>query len=171
MLHLFVCHAQLLELFDSEDPRERDFLKTILHRIYGKFLGLRPYIRKQINNIFYRWQTVIIIIIMIFIVLSLYRDHCESSLDLSHECRFSSKQLPTLRPRQSTWVVSPPVGYYHLHPPSPYIIITQPRSWCLLYHPTEGRRLSWPTRLSTYQDSLPTYRRSPIPVLTGHDYS
>lgn len=44
---------QLLELFDSEDPRERDFLKTILHRIYGKFLGLRAYIRKQINNIFY----------------------------------------------------------------------------------------------------------------------
>lgn len=45
---------QLLELFDSEDPRERDFLKTILHRIYGKFLGLRAYIRRQINNIFYR---------------------------------------------------------------------------------------------------------------------
>ncbi|XP_033734988.1 serine/threonine-protein phosphatase 2A 56 kDa regulatory subunit delta isoform-like isoform X17 [Pecten maximus] len=44
---------QQLELFDSEDPRERDFLKTILHRIYGKFLGLRAYIRKQINNIFY----------------------------------------------------------------------------------------------------------------------
>ncbi|GIY30416.1 hypothetical protein CEXT_502451 [Caerostris extrusa] len=43
---------QLLELFDSEDPRERDFLKTTLHRIYGKFLGLRAYIRKQINNIF-----------------------------------------------------------------------------------------------------------------------
>uniref|UniRef100_A0A3Q3B5K4 Serine/threonine protein phosphatase 2A regulatory subunit n=1 Tax=Kryptolebias marmoratus TaxID=37003 RepID=A0A3Q3B5K4_KRYMA len=43
---------QLLELFDSEDPRERDFLKTILHRIYGKFLGLRAFIRKQINNIF-----------------------------------------------------------------------------------------------------------------------
>uniref|UniRef100_A0A3B5RBG3 Protein phosphatase 2, regulatory subunit B', delta n=1 Tax=Xiphophorus maculatus TaxID=8083 RepID=A0A3B5RBG3_XIPMA len=46
---------QLLELFDSEDPRERDFLKTILHRIYGKFLGLRAYIRRQINNIFYRF--------------------------------------------------------------------------------------------------------------------
>uniref|UniRef100_A0A8C9WKZ1 Serine/threonine protein phosphatase 2A regulatory subunit n=1 Tax=Scleropages formosus TaxID=113540 RepID=A0A8C9WKZ1_SCLFO len=45
----------LLELFDSEDPRERDFLKTILHRIYGKFLGLRAYIRRQINNIFYRF--------------------------------------------------------------------------------------------------------------------
>jgi serine/threonine-protein phosphatase 2A regulatory subunit B' len=45
---------QLLDLFDSEDPRERDFLKTILHRIYGKFLGLRAYIRKQINNTFHR---------------------------------------------------------------------------------------------------------------------
>ncbi|XP_078262899.1 protein phosphatase 2, regulatory subunit B', epsilon isoform X1 [Rhinoraja longicauda] len=43
---------QLLELFNSEDPRERDFLKTVLHRIYGKFLGLRAFIRKQINNIF-----------------------------------------------------------------------------------------------------------------------
>lgn len=49
-------HLQLLELFDSEDPRERDFLKTILHRIYGKFLGLRAFIRKQINNIFLRWE-------------------------------------------------------------------------------------------------------------------
>uniref|UniRef100_A0AAY4ERF3 Serine/threonine protein phosphatase 2A regulatory subunit n=1 Tax=Denticeps clupeoides TaxID=299321 RepID=A0AAY4ERF3_9TELE len=46
---------QLLELFDSEDPRERDFLKTILHRIYGKFLGLRAFIRKQINNNFLRF--------------------------------------------------------------------------------------------------------------------
>ncbi|XP_037069734.1 serine/threonine-protein phosphatase 2A 56 kDa regulatory subunit delta isoform-like isoform X2 [Pollicipes pollicipes] len=46
---------QLLDSFDSEDPRERDFLKTTLHRIYGKFLGLRAYIRKQINNIFYRF--------------------------------------------------------------------------------------------------------------------
>uniref|UniRef100_A0A7N8XX78 Serine/threonine protein phosphatase 2A regulatory subunit n=1 Tax=Mastacembelus armatus TaxID=205130 RepID=A0A7N8XX78_9TELE len=46
---------QLLELFDSEDPRERDVLKTILHRIYGKFLGLRAFIRKQINNIFLRF--------------------------------------------------------------------------------------------------------------------
>merc|ERR1712127_295005 len=47
--------VQLLELFDSEDPRERDLLKTTLHRIYGKFLNLRAYIRRQINNIFYRF--------------------------------------------------------------------------------------------------------------------
>uniref|UniRef100_A0AAY4A975 Serine/threonine protein phosphatase 2A regulatory subunit n=1 Tax=Denticeps clupeoides TaxID=299321 RepID=A0AAY4A975_9TELE len=46
---------QLLELFDTEDPREREYLKTILHRVYGKLLGLRAYIRKQINNIFLRF--------------------------------------------------------------------------------------------------------------------
>jgi serine/threonine-protein phosphatase 2A regulatory subunit B' len=46
---------QLLELFDSEDPRERDFLKTTLHRIYGKFLGLRSFIRRSINNVFFQF--------------------------------------------------------------------------------------------------------------------
>eukprot|EP00899_Mesostigma_viride_P020047 jgi/Mesvir1/28043/Mv04646-RA.1 len=46
---------RLLDLFDSEDPRERDYLKTILHRIYGKFMVHRPFIRKAINNIFYRF--------------------------------------------------------------------------------------------------------------------
>ncbi|KAF9520576.1 hypothetical protein BS47DRAFT_644077 [Hydnum rufescens UP504] len=45
----------LLELFDSEDPRERDFLKTTLHRIYGKFLNLRAFIRRSINNVFYQF--------------------------------------------------------------------------------------------------------------------
>jgi len=33
--------VRLLDLFDSEDPRERDYLKTILHRIYGKFMPYR----------------------------------------------------------------------------------------------------------------------------------
>ncbi|KAI9189672.1 serine/threonine-protein phosphatase 2A 56 kDa regulatory subunit delta isoform [Blastocladiella emersonii ATCC 22665] len=46
---------QLLELFDSEDPRERDFLKTTLHRIYGKFLNLRAFIRRSINNVFFHF--------------------------------------------------------------------------------------------------------------------
>ncbi|EDQ89224.1 uncharacterized protein MONBRDRAFT_37074 [Monosiga brevicollis MX1] len=44
--------TNLLALFDSEDPRERDFLKTTLHRIYGKFLSLRGFIRRSVNNIF-----------------------------------------------------------------------------------------------------------------------
>lgn len=46
----FIC--QLLLLFDSTDARERDYLKTILHRIYGKFMALRPCIRRTIRNIF-----------------------------------------------------------------------------------------------------------------------
>lgn len=48
--HEFI--LKILELFDSEDPRERDCLKTTLHRIYGKFLSLRSFIRKSINNVF-----------------------------------------------------------------------------------------------------------------------
>lgn len=51
--HSFV--LKLLELFDSVDRREREYLKTILHRIYGKFMVHRPFIRKAINNIFYRF--------------------------------------------------------------------------------------------------------------------
>lgn len=51
--HSFI--LKLLELFDSEDPRERDYLKTILHRIYGKFMVHRSFIRKAINNVFYRF--------------------------------------------------------------------------------------------------------------------
>ena len=43
---------QLLQLFSSDDPRESTALKTLLHRIYGKFLGLRPVIRRHINYIF-----------------------------------------------------------------------------------------------------------------------
>lgn len=54
----FVDHSfvlKLLDLFDSEDPRERDYLKTVLHRIYGKFMVHRPFIRRAITNIFYRF--------------------------------------------------------------------------------------------------------------------
>jgi len=46
---------QLVDLFDSEDPRERDYLKTILHRIYGKFMSHRSFIRRAISNVFYRF--------------------------------------------------------------------------------------------------------------------
>ncbi|XP_057792706.1 serine/threonine protein phosphatase 2A 59 kDa regulatory subunit B' gamma isoform-like [Salvia miltiorrhiza] len=52
--HSFV--LRLLDLFDSEDQREREYLKTILHRIYGKFMVHRPFIRKAINNIFYHFM-------------------------------------------------------------------------------------------------------------------
>lgn len=45
--------ANVIGLFKSEDPRERDYLKTILHRIYGKFMSFRSYIRQTVNNVFY----------------------------------------------------------------------------------------------------------------------
>ncbi|XP_051130869.1 serine/threonine protein phosphatase 2A 57 kDa regulatory subunit B' beta isoform-like [Andrographis paniculata] len=51
--HSFV--LKLLNLFDSEDMREREYLKTILHRIYGRFMVHRPFIRNAINNIFFRF--------------------------------------------------------------------------------------------------------------------
>ncbi|KAG6526341.1 serine/threonine protein phosphatase 2A 57 kDa regulatory subunit B' theta isoform-like [Zingiber officinale] len=51
--HSFV--LKLINLFDSEDFREREYLKMILHRIYGRFMVYRPFIRKAINNIFYQF--------------------------------------------------------------------------------------------------------------------
>ena len=42
---------KLMDLFQSYDSRERETLKTVLHRIYGKFLGLRGFIRKTLNHI------------------------------------------------------------------------------------------------------------------------
>ncbi|BAF21275.1 serine/threonine protein phosphatase 2A 57 kDa regulatory subunit B' theta isoform [Oryza sativa Japonica Group] len=51
--HSFI--LRLLDIFDSEDPREREYLKMTLHRIYGKFMVYRPFIRKAINNIFYQF--------------------------------------------------------------------------------------------------------------------
>ncbi len=44
---------QLLLLFDSEDVRERDYLKTITHRIYSKLTQRRALIRRVICNIFF----------------------------------------------------------------------------------------------------------------------
>ncbi|AFZ80535.1 protein phosphatase 2A, regulatory subunit, putative [Theileria equi strain WA] len=43
---------RLLSTLNSEDQRERDYLKTILHRIYGKIVPLRNFIRKAIDNVF-----------------------------------------------------------------------------------------------------------------------
>jgi len=45
--------------------------------------------------------------------------------------------------------VSPPVGCYYLHPPSPFII-TQPEIWYSFYRSTEGRRLSQPRNTGCY---------------------
>ena len=46
---------QWIELFDAEDPRERDYVKTVLHRMYGKFMSYRSYIRKAISQVFFQY--------------------------------------------------------------------------------------------------------------------
>lgn len=47
---------RLFELFDSGDPRERECLKILLHKIYGKFTIHRSFIRKNISYIFYDYM-------------------------------------------------------------------------------------------------------------------
>ena len=42
--------TKIIEMFATDDENERDCLKTTLHRIYAKFLGMRAYIRKEISN-------------------------------------------------------------------------------------------------------------------------
>lgn len=44
---------RVLQLFNCEDHRERDYLKTILHRIYARFMPLRSFVRKSINHVFF----------------------------------------------------------------------------------------------------------------------
>lgn len=44
--------SEFLELFDSEEPKEREYLKNILHRLYSKLVPWRKLIRKGITDIF-----------------------------------------------------------------------------------------------------------------------
>ena len=46
--HEFI--TRLIQMFAVEDVQEREYLKTILHRIYAKFLGMRAFTRKQISD-------------------------------------------------------------------------------------------------------------------------
>jgi len=55
-LKVFITHTFIqafLELFDSEEPREREYLKNILHRLYAKLVPRRKMIRKAITDCFY----------------------------------------------------------------------------------------------------------------------
>ena len=45
----------LITLFNSQDSRERNSLKTATHRIYSKLTNRRATIRKAINNTFYEY--------------------------------------------------------------------------------------------------------------------
>ena len=51
----------------------------------------------------------------------------------------------TLGGRQPAWATGPPIqAASKSYPPSPFIIIIQPKILYSFYHPTEGRRLSQP---------------------------
>ena len=63
---------------------------------------------------------------------------------------------PILKPSQPTWAVSPLInGCYHPHPPSPFVIITQPESWYSFYRLSEGGRLSRPRHCRKGAQSVP----------------
>ena len=52
--HNFV--GQVIDSFASEDHREREILRTTLHRLYAKFISLRAFLRKEIG---FRLQQII----------------------------------------------------------------------------------------------------------------
>jgi len=118
------------------------------------------------------WLQLIIIIIItktMFMVLSSWQSHCKSSHGSFDECRMApSDRQPKTKP-DNLGCESACTGCQNLHPPSTFIISTQPKSWYSFYRPTEGRRLSRPSWLVTYWDGLPVHRWSPILVLTGSD--
>lgn len=42
--------VELVNLFRSREPLEREYLKTVLHRIYYRMVSRREFIRKEMNN-------------------------------------------------------------------------------------------------------------------------
>ena len=87
---------------------------------------------------------IIIITTTMFMVLSSRRSHCESSPGSFDECRMApSGRRPKTKP-DDLGCESACTGCQKLHPPSPFIIITQPESLYSFYRPTEGARLSRP---------------------------
>lgn len=44
---------RFMELFDVDDAREREYVKTLLHRMYGRFLSYRAGMRKMIAHTFH----------------------------------------------------------------------------------------------------------------------
>jgi hypothetical protein len=46
--------AALLHNFGSEDSRERDYVKTVLHRVYAQAMSLRPFLRRCLQHLLCR---------------------------------------------------------------------------------------------------------------------
>jgi len=102
-----------------------------------------------------------------FMVLSSWQSHCESSPGSFDECRMvpNGHRLKT-KQDDLGYSVSPPVQASRVY--------THHRHLLLLLSPKADTHftipwLSQPGWLVTYQDGLPAHRRSPILVLTGSE--
>jgi len=72
---------------------------------------------------------IIITTTTIFIVLSSWQSHCESSLGSCEEYRNGARWPPTFGPSQLAGAASPPImAASKPYPPSIFITITQPES-------------------------------------------
>jgi len=106
-----------------------------------------------------------------FIVLSSWQSHCESSPGSFDECRTAPSGRRRKTKLDDLGCESAYTGCQSLHPPSPFITTTHPESWCSFYRPTEGRRLSRPSWLVTYQDGLPVHIRVSRPQTQWREVS
>ena len=114
------------------------------------------FLRRLLMNRCYMIIIIIIIIITttMFMVLSSWHSHCESSPGSFDECRLSAGWLPTLRPNQLIWAVSPPKEW--LLPSADTIAIYYYYSArkLILILPSH-RRLSWPRHCSKGAQPVP----------------
>jgi len=123
-------------------------------------------------SLWFPWKQVFIIIIIIIPRQCLWCCHHGRAIARVHPVHLMNTAPSGRQPKTKPGDLgckSACTGCQSLHPPSPFIMITQPESWYSFYRPTQGRRLSRPNCLVTYWNGLPIHRRSPIRVLTESD--
>jgi len=143
--------------------RQQSLLRQpCIHSVEPWKLIYSPHLVHHLTSSAFWTNVIIIIITTMFMVLSSWQSHCESSPSSFDECKTApSGRRPNTKP-DDLGCESACTGCQKLHPPSPFIIITQPESWYSFSRP------SW---LVTYRDGLSVHRRSPIRILTWSDVS
>ena len=89
--------TKIFQLFESCDSRERENLKTTLHRIYGNFLMLRSFIRDSISNLclyFLEHQRQVVGISEVLEVLGAVIKGLSSPLKLEHRKLLEKVLIP-----------------------------------------------------------------------------
>ena len=98
----------------------------------------------------------------VFMLLSSWQSHCESSPGSFDKCRTAPSDRRSKTKPDDLGCESACTGCQNLHPPSPFII-TQPESWYSFYRlaEPEGRRLSrrcWSSHCRVYYSSCLFWR-------------